>query len=361
MLNDFLPSKLAIGILIMSITLSCKKETVSDPETDPTKKFTDYGIYDLEQMASASGSSIADTIWDNKKERIIGFKLDKKAKNDFQYPIQGFDKAPLINSFISLKYSPTFNLDKYKIQSGAMVPRILINTSEPGFYTSNIAITSWEDVDKLIKNRVEQLKEDRTGTRDFVFSFHDYENLQLLFGENVAIKKLFHIEQKNYPALKNKGVVYYYERSTVSLNSLFEDQDLAANFSVQTLRDDNMARVNQVKFGKIGYMVLDASEGVRALISKITSTNDLSSKEVADINRAEVYFLLRGFEKTNIDKISQATTTFEKIKEFKKLLNQTSYDSTNIGVPLYYSLKSHSKTLEIFNSTSFNRQINFIQ
>jgi len=346
------------ALIIILFTASCKKGTVQQPGDDNNENRIDYSLYNFNEMASASGSSITDTLWNAKKDKIIGFKLNKKANTDFVYPILNFDNSPLLNSIISLNELPLTNLITYKVQSNAPVPSVLINTYEPGFSVKDVTITSWADINSLIKNRVDQLKEDKTGTRDFIFNFFDYENLQLLFGEDVNIKSLFNIKNANYPNLTNTGILYYYERPTVSLNSLFEDRDFTKDISLNTLSEKNIARVSQVKFGKIGYMVADVSTKLRPLVSRISGNATFSDQEISDINGIDVFFFLRGFDPSNTERINQLSSTFEKIKEFKKIIEQTSYNASGIGIPLYYTLRSHTQTITKFNSAGYNRQIN---
>lgn len=358
MLNKKVSSKNFIALFIICAILSCKKEKISSIEVEKEEKKVDYRIYNFSEMASASGSSISDTLWNAKRDMIIGFRLNKKANTEFAYPLINVDKSPFLNSVISLKNLPRYNLDTYKSQSGTMVPRILINTYEPGFSVKNVAINSWADVNTLVQNRVEQLKEDRTGIRDFIFQFHDYNNLQLLFGEEVNIKMLFNINNISYPSLTNTGVLYYYERPTVSLNSLFEDKDFTDHFPLLELQEKNIARVNQIKFGKIGYMAVDIPDKYKPLFSRISSTATFTDKEISDINSIEAHFLLRGFEETDLERLNQLKTTYEKVKEFKTIMGQSSYKAKTIGIPLYYSFKSHSQTLNSFNAMSYNWQIN---
>lgn len=358
MLNKKVSSKKFIALLIICAMLSCKKGTIVPIEAEKEEKKIDYKSYQFNEMASAAGYSISDTLWNANRNTIIGFRLNKKANTEFAYPLQNKANFPLLNSLISLTNLPDYNLTTYQSQSGTTVPRILINTYEPGFTVKNGTISSWADVNSLVQNRVEQLKEDRAGVRDFIFQFHNYDNLQLLFGQEVNIKTLFNINNVSYPSLTNNGVLYYYERPTVSLHSLFEDKDFTDHIPLSELQEKNIVRVNQMKFGKIGYLVVDLPDKYKSLFSRISTTETFTEKEISEINSIETHFLLRGFEETDTERLNQWKTTYEKVKEFKKLMGQTSYNPKTIGVPLYYSFKSHSQTLTRFNSTSYNRQIN---
>jgi hypothetical protein len=357
-------SKFSTFIIAALLFTSCKKHAVDPPIVKPIITKIDYRKYELNGIASASGSSISDTIWDGKKEKIIGFKLKKWAIDEFQYPVQNFQSKPLINSFVSLKDFPKLNIEAYRLQSNTLIPRMLVTTYEPGYYVNYIKVGTWGQMDSIIRNRVSQLVQDRTESNDFVFNFHNYENLKLLFEEDVDIKKLFKIPSSDYPNLKNIGKLYYKERSTVNLRALFENRDFTDYFPMQKLMDENITRVARVRYGKIGYMVLDAPEETKLLINKAllqNGKNELTDSEIARINESKVYCFLRGYTQSDVDRINQSSSALDKIIAFNKVTEVETYTATNIGIPMYFKLDSHYQTTDLFKSTNYVRQINFIQ
>lgn len=362
-----------VAILLFSVSIlsfSCnKKNEITPPIVDTIGLEIDFSQYDLGGLAARSGSIIKDTLFKiaNGRRNIVGYKLRKMADYDFWYPTSDWEKLPLINSYMSVK-SSGFNLKYYLKQSVSLVPRLYMSTYYPGeYFQDEVSTGSWAELYNFIYSRWNDLGDEPLNQhKDFIYKLHSYEDLKLMFPEEVNIRSLFNIKNFDYPNIKHVGWLYYTERENVTFRSILGDKVFTDDFTVELMKSEEIARVWRMSFGDIAYMVMDAPEESKILVNKLANRSyKISPEEKEKINSLDVYFYLRGYTPAESQKIQQAETVFEKIQHFFDLTINSSqaarFRSSTFGVPLYYKLDYHSELSKTIKSAHFDREINFIQ
>lgn len=365
--NKFRLSANIAAICLLALWGGCSKSPlpVEPPVVDSTDKKIDYGVYDFERMAALSNRWISDTLWNEKKNEIIGFKLTKAANYEFSYNPENYLKEPYFNVFVSLNNFPEFNLTQYQSQSATYIPYVRFNryNSNPVAYQK---IASRQDLDQFIKDKfVDKGRPvNYYGHQDYIYHFKQFENLRLVFSGDVDIKSKFAIPDSRYNRMENTGWLYYSYKPTFNIKSHAEEKDFKKLFPTANLTGGNIVRVAEVEYGKSAYMVVDGPEKIKPIISKLSiNPHSLSVDEKNLLNKQQAYFYLIGYQSSDLDLIRNAPSTVEKIDAYLALAIRSpetkTYEYPNIGVPTLYKLESSNLNDETFKTLQFTKEIKF--
>ncbi|WP_312400253.1 hypothetical protein [Sphingobacterium sp.] len=359
-------TSIAAACFIVLGSTSCSKSPmpVEPPLVDSTDKKIDYSAYDFERMAALSNRWISDTLWNEKKNQIIGFRLKKAADYEFSYDSENYLKEPYFNAFVSLNNFPEFNLTQYQSQSASYIPYVRFNSynSNPVAYQK---ITDRQDLDEFIKNKfVDKGPINYYGHQDYIYHFRDFDNLRLIFTGDVDVKSKFAIPDSRYDKMENTGWLYYSYKPTFNMKSHAEEKDFKKLFPAANLTGGNIVRVAEIEYGKSAYMVLDGPEKIKSIISKLSvDPQNLSSDEKNLLNKQQAYFYLIGYKSSDLDLIRSAQSTVEKIDAYLTLAIRSpetkTYEYPHIGVPAVYKLESSNLNDETFKNLQFTKEIKF--
>ncbi|WP_286844161.1 MULTISPECIES: hypothetical protein [Sphingobacterium] len=359
-------TRIAAACFIVLGSASCSKSPmpVKPPIVDSTGKKIDYSVYDFERMAALSNRWISDTLWNEKKNEIIGFRLKKAADYAFSYDSENYLKQPYFNVFVSLNDFPEFNLTQYQSQSASYIPYVRFNryNSNPVAYQK---IASRQDLDQFIKDKfVDKGPVNYYGHQDYIYHFKQFENLRLVFSGDVDIKSKFAIPDSRYNRMENTGWLYYSYKPTFNIKSHAEEKDFKKLFPTANLTGGNIVRVAEIEYGKSAYMVVDGPEKIKPIISKLSlDPQSLSADDKNLLNKQQAYFYLIGYQSSDLDLIRNAPTTVEKIDAYLALAIRSPetkiYEYPHIGVPALYKLESSNLNDETFKTLQFTKEIKF--
>ncbi|MHC8950583.1 hypothetical protein [Sphingobacterium hungaricum] len=353
-----------MGMLFGSCSTRNSPEPSITDQVEPNN--TDYSTYDFEEIVALSLRTITDTLWDSKKDSIIGFQVEKSANHGFMYPITAVHEKPLMNSFVSLKDLPELEVANYVEQSKSKVEYLNFLMYDWNLFEVS-SISSWDDLSKQVENLKGSMQNRNIlAHKDYTYKFQSYENLKLLFEENVDIRALFAISESDYHKLKKIGWLHYSERETITIRSRLNDQyNFNPYFSLEQINQLKIARVSELNYGKIAYMVLDAAESTNALVNKLSYNQmaHLDEAEIAELNTADVHFFFRGYTEEEINNVQSFKTTAEKIDAYLTLavrnFSPATFDYERMGVPISFKLSQHSQTTDKLSKLNYTTKVDF--
>ncbi|WP_293879437.1 hypothetical protein [Sphingobacterium sp. UBA1498] len=359
----YLFSIFASSTLLLALG-ACSKDSMPPVPPVIEEPNIDYKKFDFGNMAAISGHSIEDTIWDAEKKNILGFRLGKSQKHPFLYPEGNGDQYPIASSTLSANSDEkVFSSSLYIPASKRIITRFALNAGDGSFVKNDFLLTDYN----AQKDHIESfLKANKAmpyyGHKDFIYSFHNYENIKLIFGKDVDIQKLFNITNKSYPKIEQDGLLYYALNPTLRLRSTYLDDDYTNYFPLQKILDDNISRVQFIDYGKLAMMIIDADETkIKPLINKLTGGNDLTEAEKAVLNKAAIHFHYYGYTEQELGNKSDLDN-LQRVKNYIDIainVKDKTFNVESYGRPIQFELTTHSKNLEQFNNKLYFNQLTF--
>ncbi|WP_133641849.1 hypothetical protein [Sphingobacterium paludis] len=318
-------------------------------------------------MAAIGSYAIEDTLWNTDRTRITGFNLSHAADRWFLYPHQQGDVYPITGALVSSKSLDSLYAEKNLLPvNSRRIPRFALNAYDQSYVLQDFLLPDFKTQEQHIHTFLQRAGDLRYYShRDYIYSFYDYENLKLLFGRDVDIKKLFQIKSSNYPNLSGEGLLYYAFNWTLRFRSTFMERDYTDYVPLENVLAENFSRINFVDYGKIALMAVDGEAAmVKLAVLKISKNIDLSFPERDAISKAIVHFYFYGHSDLELEKFNKAEDNYNKIVVYIQLsidVEKLKFDENSYGRPIQFELSTHSANNDQFRKTKYLNSLKFSQ